>query len=53
MVAVAVNDQARDTIRFAPDEAAELRVNFLAFAVFDRLADAAGEKVEVEVLTAA
>ena len=53
MIAVAVDDQARDAIRFAPDEAAEPWVDLLALAVFDRLADAAGEKVEIEVLAAA
>jgi hypothetical protein len=53
MLAVAVDDQAGHAVGFAPDEAAERFIDAAALAVFDGLADAAGEEIEVEVLLAA
>ena len=53
VVAVAVHDQAGDAVGLAPDEAAERFIDAGALAEFDGLADAAGEKIEIEVLAAA
>ena len=50
--AVAIDDQAGQAIGFAPDEAAQRVIEAPALAVFDGLADAAGEEVEVEILAA-
>lgn len=52
-VAVAVDDESRDAVGFAPDDAAEAIVDAAALAEFEGLGDAAGEEVEIEVLAAA
>ena len=53
VVAVAVDDQAGQAVGFAPDETGKRFIDVGALAQVDRLADAAGEEVEVEILFAA
>ena len=53
MVAVAVDDQARQAVGLGPDEAAQGGIDAEARAEFGGLFDAAAEKFGVEVLAAA
>jgi hypothetical protein len=53
MIPVAVHDQAREAVRLRPDEAGECFVDGRLCPVSDGLADAAGEKVQIEILLAA
>ena len=53
VVAVAIDDEARDAIGLGPDEASEVEVDAGVAAVFDGLADAADEEIGIEVLSAA
>jgi len=53
VVAVAIDDQAGDAIGLGTDHAAKLGAESQAFPISQRLADAAGEKLQVEILAAA
>jgi hypothetical protein len=52
VIAVAVHDQAGQTVGLGPDEAGERGVDRRVFPVVDGLADAAGEEVQIQVLLA-
>ena len=51
MLAVAIDDHARQSVALAPDHAAKFRIDLAADAVICRLCDSALKKIEIEVLS--
>ena len=50
LIAVAIDDHARQSVALAPDHSAQPRIHAATRAIFHRLCDAALEKIEIERL---